>query len=501
MPDAESAPAVPEAPKKSGAVLRNTLILVGGQLAGVPLSILLSATTGRYLGADDFGYIYLAGTLTSFGFLLVEWGHGGVIAAAVARDRSRAGSLLGTTLLWRTLATVVVSLGLWVLAILLGYTPAFRLVLLVVVAQCFLNTVRAACTDVARGFERLEVSAYAQLGAQILAVLLVIPTLLLGGQLMAVLFAQLAATVLVSGGAWYALRSISKQPARVDRPSLNELFSHGSSFLLFGFVMALQPNIDAIFLSKLTTSAVLGWQAAAQRLMGLINMPASALGSALYPTLSRLYVEDREAYTTTVTRALQGTALLAIPAAISCALYRSVGAQLFGDASFAPVEQNLLVLSSLVFLLYFSMPLSVAILAAGKQRPFALVQTLCIIVSVVLDPLLIPWFQRRYGNGGLGVCVAGSVSEIAVLLASIPLMPRGIVTFKLAKSLGRAVFAGGVMIGVGMALGKLTPYVAAPIALAAYFGSLWLIGGIEPSQVEAVKALIGKKFARRRAQA
>ena len=80
MPDAEPLPPptqATEAPKKSGAVLRNTLILVGGQLAGVPLSILLSATMGRYLGAEDFGYIYLAGTLTSFGFLLVESGQNG----------------------------------------------------------------------------------------------------------------------------------------------------------------------------------------------------------------------------------------------------------------------------------------------------------------------------------------------------------------------------------------------------------------------------------------
>ena len=38
-------------------------------------------------------------------------------------------------------------------------------------------------------------------------------------------------------------------------------------------------------------------------------------------------------------------------------------------------------------------------------------------------------------------------------------------------------------------------------ALAAYFGTLWLIGGIEPSQVEAVKQLVGKKLARRHAQA
>jgi O-antigen/teichoic acid export membrane protein len=483
--------------KKPGAVLKNTLILVGGQIGGVPLTILLSATMGRYLGAEDFGYIYLAGTLTGFGFLLVEWGHGGVIAAAVARDQTRAGALLGTTLAWRAVLTIVVCAGLTLLSSILNYSPAFRIVLLLVALQQFLTTIRNACQDTARGFERLDVSAYAQFGAQLLAVLLVIPVLLLGGKLMPVLFAQVAGAGLVAAGTWFALRRITSQAVSSDRASLNDLFKQGSSFLLFGFVMALQPNVDAIFLSKLSSATVLGWQAAAQRLMGLINMPASALGAALYPTLARLYVEDRVEYRLTVTRSLQGTAVLAIPAALSCALYRSVGAQLFGDASFKPVEQNLLVLSSLVFLLYFSMPVSVAILAAGRQRPFAFVQSLCIVVSLVLDPLLIPWFERRYKNGGLGVCVAGAVSEIVVLAAAMPLLERGVVNRALAMTLGKAVLAGCAMVGVALLLGDLTPYLNAPIALVVYFGCLWLIGGVAPEQVEAVRGLFARKFGRR----
>jgi O-antigen/teichoic acid export membrane protein len=485
--------------KKQGPVLRNTLILVGGQIAGVPLSILMSVVMGRYLGAEDFGYIYLAGTLTGFGFLFVEWGHGGVIAAAVARDRSQAGRMLGSSLLWRSTLTIFVAAALSLISLALGYAPEFRIVLLLVALQCFLNAVRTACQDVARGFERLELSAYAQFGAQLLAVLLVIPTLLLGGKLLPVVIAQVAAAAIVAIGVWFAMRTVARLHVASDRATHKTLFSQGASFLVFGIVMALQPNIDAVFLSKLASAEVLGWQAAAQRLMGLINMPATQLGSALYPTLSRLYVEDREEYNSTVTRALQGTSLLAIPAAVCCALYRSVGVQLFGDQSFKPVEQNLLVLSSLVFLLYFSMPLSAAVLAAGRQRPFAAVQSLCLVVSLVLDPLLIPWFQSRYQNGGLGVCVAGVVSEIVVLAGGAALLPRGTVGRPLLTSVGKALLAGVVMTGVGVALGALTPYVAAPIALAAYFGTLWLIGGIAPEQIAAVRGLISRKLGRRSA--
>ncbi|HMJ14308.1 MAG TPA: oligosaccharide flippase family protein [Polyangiaceae bacterium] len=479
-------------------VLKNTLMLVGAQLAGVPLTVLLSAALGRYLGADDFGFIYLASTLTSFGFLLVEWGHGSVLAAAIARDHSKAGSLFGSSVVWRVLTTIFVCIALALIAWLLGYSRHFQLVLLLVAVQSFLNTLRLACQDTVRGYERTDVSAFAQVGSQFLAVLLVIPTLLLGGQLMAVLVAQAAAGLIVSLLVWRAMRRIIAQPVHFDGATLKGLFKDGSSFMVFGLVLVLQPNVDAVFMSKLSPSEVLGWQAAAQRLMGLLMMPAMALLSALYPTLARLFAENMDEYRSTAGRALQATTILAIPMALSCALYRQVGAQVFGEKSFEPVEQNLLVLSLLVFLLYFSMPLSVAILAAGRQRPFAIAQAMCIVVSLVLDPLLIPWFQTRYGNGGLGVCVAGVVSEITVILAALWLVPPGILNRAMAKVLLKGALSGGAMVAVAYALGGITPYAAAPVALATYVGCLWLIGGIDKEQVAAIRQAISKKLAKRK---
>lgn len=490
-----------EQPKKQGAVLRNTLVMVGSQLAGVPLSIVLSAASARYLGATDFGYLYLAGTMAGFGFLVVEWGHGNAIAADVARDNARAGELLGTSLTWRVVATLVVSLVLFVLSKVLGYERTFFVVLALVVVTNVFATLRSACQDVCRGFERLDIGAYTQLGGQLLQVALVIPALVLGGKLLGLLFAQIVAAMVVAVIAWVGMRSITRQKARFDPASFKHLFTHGSSFLLFGVVMALQPNIDAIFLSKLTSPAVLGWQAAAQRLTGFVTMPAIALVGALFPTLSRLYAHDQDEYRHTAARALEGTSLLAIPAALGCALYRGIGAQVYGDGSFAPVEQNLLALSVLVFLLYFSMPLGTAILAAGRQRPFSFVQCLCIVVSVALDPILIPWFQARYQNGGLGVCAAGIISEVVVLAAATPLIPKGILTFALAKSLGKGVVAGVAMAAVALGLEHvhLTPYVAAPLSLAAYVGCLWVVGGIDREHVEAVRAAVLRKMGSRRA--
>src|SRR6478752_9191746 len=88
-------------------VARNTLYLTLSQVVTVPLAVLVNALTARYLGAESFGYIYLAGTFAGFGVLAVGWGHEGVLPAMVAQDRSLAGVLLGSSLASRVGAALL----------------------------------------------------------------------------------------------------------------------------------------------------------------------------------------------------------------------------------------------------------------------------------------------------------------------------------------------------------------------------------------------------------
>jgi O-antigen/teichoic acid export membrane protein len=326
--------------------------------------------------------------------------------------------------------------------------------------------------------------------------MLVLPTLLLGGKLTEVLIAQAIAAALVAGVVWRASRSVGVGPLSVDRSSLKVLFTTGASLLVVSFAMTLQPNVDALFMSKLATAEVVGWHAAAQRLMSVLMLPASALITALYPTLARLHSESIEQYTSTTRRALHGTTHFAIPMALCCALYRDAGIQIFSERHFGPAAGNLLVMSLLVFLLYFSMPLGTAILAAGLQRRFAAVQSLCVLVSLALDPLLIPWFQDRYGNGGLGVCVAGVVSEILMVGAAIAMAPKGIVDRSLFVVLGKGAIAGLAMSAVAYVLRDVTPFASAPVAVAAYGGCLWLIGGVDRGDLEILRNVVVRKFRR-----
>jgi O-antigen/teichoic acid export membrane protein len=485
-------------PPKRASVLRNTLILVGAQFFGLPLSILVNAVMGRQLGPSDFGYLNLAMNLCGFGFLFVEWGHNGVLPREIAQDRSRTGVLLGTSLAWRVGSSVVVSLCLALLSWFL-YPPAFLPLLGLVALQTLLASLGAAYQDAARGFERTDVTAIGRIGGQLIGAALVLPVLLMGGGLMAVLIAGLIGNSLILPLIVSRSHKIGVGSPRFDRRELAQLTRSGWAFLAFSAAMTLQGFVDTISLSKLASPEVFGWNSAAQKLIGTLLVPATALIASLYPTLSRLIVEDLEQYKVTLRRAINGTGLLAIPLALGCALYSSLGIAIYGRASYAPAGQNLVVLSGMVLLIYVSMPLGSALLAAGKQAAWAWAQFGCVVVRVILNPFLIPWFQEHYGNGGLGVCVSAVICEIGLVAVALYMIPHGVIDRGLAKVLGKGVLAGGAMALAAWGLRSINPWLAAPIAVLVYFVALYLFGGVDTTQVARLTDAVKNKLARKRA--
>jgi O-antigen/teichoic acid export membrane protein len=485
-------------PRKPGSVLRNTLILVGAQFLGIPLSIVVNAAMGRQLGPTDFGFMNLALNLTGFAFMIVEWGHSGVLPREIAKDHACSGSLLGTSIVSRVGLSVIVSLCLALLSWLL-YPLAFFPVLGLVALQAFFTSVSTAYQDAARGFERTDVTAIGRIGGQLLNAAIVLPVLFLGGGLIPAITAGAAASFLILPLIANRTHKIGVGKPTFNRHELAHLTSSGWPFLVTSAAMTSLGFVDGIALSKLATPEVFGWNSAAQKLVGTLLVPATALIASLYPTLSRLIIEDLEQYKVTLRRSINGTGLLAIPLALGCALYSDLGVAIYGKSGYAPTGQNLIVYSGLVLLVYFSMPLSCALLAAGRQVIWATAQFGCVALRIVLNPLLIPWFQKHYGNGGLGVCVSSVLCEVVLVAVALYMIPHGVINRALAKVLGKGALAGIAMAAAALSLRSVNPWLAAPIATGVYFGALYLLGGVDMTQIARLTGGIKNKLARTRA--
>jgi O-antigen/teichoic acid export membrane protein len=460
-------------------VFRSAGLVVVARVIATPVAILVNAVAARFLGAGDFGLLYQALTFSSFVFLFVEWGQPNVLMSKVATRSVAVGQFLGSGIACRVSAAVIAGCVAPLICLLGGYDREFVLVLSLTLLVATFATVSGACQDVLRGYERAEVAAGSYLGWQLLSAALVVPVLLLGGGLFGLLAAQ---AVAAAAGTVILLRMLPRlQVPRlcVRIGTMKALFRDGHHFLVFGLVLTLQPMIDAAMLSKLASPQAMGWYAAARKLVGALIFPASALILALYPALCRLRGESMEAFRSSAAQALYVVAIAAMPLALGCALFPQLGVALFGQHSYAPTAGDLRILALYVFLVYFSMPIGSCLVAAGRQNAWTLVQVGCVVVSLVLDPPLIHWFDRHGGNGGLGVCIAAAVSEVLVVGGGTALLPAGILANVPRSKLALALVSAAAMVAVAAAARELDEVLRACLAVLAYGLCLQISGGFD----------------------
>jgi PST family polysaccharide transporter len=467
-------------------VLRNAIWLIAAQVLGAPVSVLINAVAGRILGPAEFGVLYLATTYAAFALLFVEWGQYGALTGKIATERSRAGELLGSAMVWRIVAAVVVAAAVLALCALAGYRHYFLIVMVLTMAATCLGSVAKTVQDAVRGFERMDFAALSYLGGQLLTATVVISVLRLGFGLRGLLLGQiLCAAISVIFVLWMLPRlKIPRLSLRWD--TVRELFRDGRSFLLFALILQLQPLVDGAMMSRFASAEAIGWFAVSQKLVGVLVFPALAVGSSLYPSLVRQFTGDPAGCRATVRGALRALWLVVFPLTLGCILFPQLGVMIFSVQSFAPAEQNLRVLALWLFLLYFSIPLSQCINASGRQGRWAVVQFGCVIISAVADPPLIGWFQAHAGNGGVGVCVANVISELLMVVGAVLLVPKGVLDASLLRLLGKPALAGVAMAGVGLALSRYNVVLGAVVAMATYAAVLWLIGELRGTQLRSL---------------
>ena len=485
-----------QATGKNHGLVRNTFYLTAAQAITIPLSVVSNAVVGRYLGPEQFGFLYLATTLCSFGVLAFEWGQQGALPALVARNREAAPAYLGTSLAWRVGASLLVSVVVALVCLALGYETGMRWAVALAFPLAVLSSVNAGFKDTIRGFERTDIPALAHVGQTFIIVVVVVPVLMLGGELRALLLTHLSVACLTTLYLRRSLRLVGINKLSFDRSVLKPLLIQGTPFVFFDIAMVLGPNINASFLAKLVPAEVIGWFGVSQKLVGLLIFPATALVGALYPTLCRLHGQNQDEFVRVTRGALYGVALVAIPAAIGGGVFAEVGVAIYDSGQYGGAVSHLRVMSLFVFFVYLSMPLGISIIASMRQKTWTLVQCICLVVSLVCSPLLIPYFQRTTGNGALGTCVTLVLSELLVVICGVALSARGLFDRTLTKSLALAALAGAAMLVVGLVTKPVSLFLAVPLACATYGVVAWFSGAVQPSTKDLIRSKLSGLLSR-----
>jgi O-antigen/teichoic acid export membrane protein len=487
----DAAPRATAAP--GGSVARNAFHLVLGQVATTALAIVFSATLGRKLGAADFGLYFLITTTVTFAYVVVEWGQVQFVVREVARQPDRAGVLLGTALAWRIAGSVPLTLLAILVAWLLGYdgrTLELLALLMLATLPFFLSQ---AYGMVFRARERMDLDAQVQVVFKALTLPFALGALFLGWGVGGVIVAQGAAGLVALGLAVLRSRGLHLPPLHLTRPAWRDLLVGGMPILAIGLAVTVQPYIDVLVLTKLVPAAPVGWYGAARNILGTLVAPATILGTASFPRLSRA-ASDPPQLRLELRGALRPLLGIGALAGVGTYLFAGLAVEvIYGQRGFGPTADILRVSSPALYLTCIDVLLASAVVAIGRARALAAAKALNVAVCTALSFLFIPWAQARYGNGGIGLVMAFGASEVMMFGAALWILPRGTVHRGFVADVARSAAASAVTLALFQVMPPITPVLAVPLCILVFGAAAAAVGLVRRDEVRALSAILSRR--------
>jgi O-antigen/teichoic acid export membrane protein len=317
----------------------------------------------------------------------------------------------------------------------------------------------------------------------------------LGGGLPEVILMQAVGGVTILLAGLTAALRVNIKAAAPETKVLRECLQHGAPLATFSLVVSSQPFIEIMMLSALAGAAVVGWYGASNTILGIVTSPAMILLAATFPTLSRASrsVPDLRRIIDTT-----GRVMFIAAAFTSSALYLFADhmvAIIYGQGRFVETASILRVSAIFVPLLFLVFVLASAMNAVGRNKAMAVISIVRIVVCVVLNWLLIGYWQQRFGNGAIALVIIAGVAEIPAMIACLVLLPKGAVGSAVTLNVVRACVASlctVVPLSMLQPLGLLylTPLFALLFAVTAMVTRLVL-----PSDLHLALEMVRNKFA------
>ncbi len=473
-------------------VAKNAFHLVLGQVVTTALAILFSAALGRTLGARDFGVYFLVSSFAAFAYVLVDWGQQFYVIREVACQPERGSLLLGTTLVLRTAGAVLVAVPTGLAAWALGYdaiTCWYSVVFIAVSLPFFLAQ---SYGMVFRARDRMGLDAWVSVANKIALLGLALAVLALGRGLPGVLVAQALAGFLALAVATRLYRRVTTGPLRYSPQIAREVLVGASAFFTAGAVSNIQPYIDVVILSKFAPADVIGWYGAAKNILGTMLAPALILGAASYPRLARA-AANRVRFKAEAQAALRPILWLGALAAIGTYLFADDAIAIVYGQHFRPSGIILKVYAPGFLLLFMNVLFGTALFALGRAKACSVVKVASVVVSTALGLVLIPIFQQRTGNGGIGVVAAFVASEFVVFGGVIFLLRREGLGLGIAVDMARALGSAALTLLLFWWMPPLPFLVGVPVCVIAFLLCSLGLGLVRREDVQVFRAILRKE--------
>ncbi len=469
----------------------NTFSLAIADIANKFMSLLYFLIAARHLGPTQFGVLSFALAFVNIFTVFPDMGLGMLATREIARDRSVAKTFLANGTAMRLLGSGLVCLIILLLINLLNYPPEIRTIVNLLSLFVLLNALFSFYANIFWGFERNEFVALIRLvqtlglagGALLLARGAAAPLryawLYIGANGLAVIFAALllAWKFVPIGISW-------------NFPEWQRMLRVSYPFAIASILVAAYYWNASLFLAQFWKTSEVGIYNAGFRFAFGIVFPAGAFSAAMYPVISRLFLNDRGQLKKFMNRGVRYMVNLGVPITLLGTLLARPLILLLYGSKYIPAVSSFRVLLWWVGCVYLNSLLSIYFYGINKPFIPTIQPGISLVVNLLLNFLLIP----RYGAVGAGISIfAAEAVGLSILLGAQFRTPGRIPAIAFLKTGFQAILSVLGTAPIAWFAAKFHPAIGVGSAFLVYPGLLILTRGIK---INEIKLIMQEMFAK-----
>jgi O-antigen/teichoic acid export membrane protein len=471
----------------SGHIIRSTFTLGLAQMITWVGAAALTVMLPQYLGDANLGKLTVAMALTTLTGLITDLGATTYLTKEVARAPERAGTLTVNLLLMR-LPLSIIAIAICLLIVHLGnYDDDARHIVYVLTFGIVITAVTNMFTATLQGLQKMKILAACSILMKVGYAVLAVAFLFLGGGALWVSIAWVAVSVVsLFVSAAVVLRNV-RMSWSIDFSVWRTLLFAGLPFFVWQAALLIYGQIDSVLLQFLTHVEVVGWYAAAYRIVMIPVFIPTILVTVIFPALSSA-ASNPPAFNAIARRAVHVVVLVSVPMALGIMLLPDKIIHLLNyPETFSNSVLPLVLLAPHLPLAAVDVMIGTVLNTRDRQRQWAMTAIAAAALNPAMNFLAIPYAQEQFGNGAIGAAAITTLTEVFMLVVGVRLLPRGVFGFSTVTDILKCVGAGAAM-GVVVWLTRDYP-IAVPIALGGlvYMAASLAVGSVSVGDINGVR--------------
>lgn len=391
-------------------VAKNTSILFLSQIVSYALIFFYTIYIARYLGANGYGILSFAIAFSGIFSILADLGLSTLTVREVAKDKSLAKKYLGNGLLIKTILSILTFFLIVLFINMLGYPQKTIIVVYFVSLSVILTSVSGIFYSIFQAYEKMEYQSSGQILSSIIMFLGVFIGIYFAFDVVgfAIIFLVSSVIILVYSLLicfWKFLIPKIEYDLEFWKKTIKESLPFG----LTGISVMMYIYIDTLLLSIFQNNEVVGWYNAAYRLVLFLLFIPNTINIAIFPTMSKFHISSPDSLRIINEKFFKLMIIIGIPIGVGITLLADKIILLIFGAGYIP---SIIALQILIWTIVFTFgsAASVKLLeATNKQLTLTKITSICVIVNIVLNLILIPKFSY------IGASIATVLTEIIIV--------------------------------------------------------------------------------------